>query len=294
MKGLGEEKELFQRDPLNFIKEFITNLVRERPENRFVQIDGSPIFDEPIIGFAPGDAPLFAEFKEIIGQFHLTPQEVLEQNTEPPRKWEGLSVICWVLPIAVDTRKSNAQKRKFPSKKWAHTRAYGEEFNNLVRREVAGLLSRMGYPAVAPVLSPSFRMLETPEGLASTWSERHALYAAGLGTFSLSYGFITPKGIAHRCGSVVAAVELPSTGGVYPHHLANCLFFKDGSCSACIRRCPCGAITEKGHDRIRCREYLFHTRDALGSVYNVTGEVGCGLCQTRVPCEARIPLKATA
>jgi len=292
MKGLPEEKELFHQDPLNFIRDFIAALVRESPENRFAGIDGSPIFGEPLVGFTRGDAPLFAEYKKIIGPFHLTPQEVLEQNTERPWRWEGLSVICWVLPIVPDTRKSNAARRKYPSMKWAHTRAFGEEFNNKVRREVAGLLNRLGYPAVAPVLTPSFRMLERPEGLTSTWSERHALYAAGLGTFSLSDGFITPRGIAHRCGTVIAAVDLPSTGEVYPHHLANCLFFKDGSCGVCVRRCPCGAITEKGHDKVRCRQYLLETRAALASAYKVTGEVGCGLCQTRVPCESRIPLKA--
>lgn len=37
-------------------------------------------------------------------------------------------------------------------------------------------------------------------GIASRWSERHAAYAAGLGTFSLSDGFISSRGIAHRCG----------------------------------------------------------------------------------------------
>jgi len=38
-------------------------------------------------------------------------------------------------------------------------------------------------------------------GPASSWSERHAAYAAGLGTFSLNDALITPKGIAHRLGS---------------------------------------------------------------------------------------------
>jgi len=34
-------------------------------------------------------------------------------------------------------------------------------------------------------------------------------YAAGHGTFSLSDGFITERGIAHRCGSVVTDLPLP-------------------------------------------------------------------------------------
>ena len=46
-------------------------------------------------------------------------------------------------------------------------------------------------------------------GFASTWSERHAAYASGLGTFGLSDGLITPRGQAMRCGSVVARIAVP-------------------------------------------------------------------------------------
>ena len=39
-------------------------------------------------------------------------------------------------------------------------------------------------------------------GMASCWSERHAAFVSGLGTFGLCDGLITPVGKAMRCGSV--------------------------------------------------------------------------------------------
>ena len=56
------------------VHRFITQLVAESSLNRLSAMDSGPIFDEPLIGVADGDAPLFAEYKRIIGEFHLTPR----------------------------------------------------------------------------------------------------------------------------------------------------------------------------------------------------------------------------
>jgi len=125
-------------------------------------------------------------------------------------------------------------------------------------------------------------------GFASTWSERHAAYASGLGTFGLCDGLITPKGKAMRCGSVVAHIKIPPTKRSYNDHHAYCLFFSEGICGKCIQRCPAGAITEKGHDKVKCEKHLQITRDYVRSHFGFEG-YGCGLCQTGVPCESKIP-----
>jgi len=281
----------FHQDPALFLKSWIKDFVLRSAENRFSYIDDSPIFREPLVGFASGDDPLFKEYKRVIGEFHLSPEEALKQGTgSSPKEWKGLSLICWVLPLSSTTRQSNRKRKRSPSKRWAHTREYGEGFNNLLRKAVVGLLTELGYPAIAPAISPLFQRVELPQGLASNWSERHILYAAGLGTFSLSDGFITPQGMAHRCGSVVVALELPPSPKIYTTPFANCRFLIDGSCRACIVRCPCGAITERGHDKIMCYQYLLKLGQKYRKVYNIAGETGCGLCQTKVPCEAGIPV----
>jgi epoxyqueuosine reductase QueG len=58
---------------------------------------------------------------------------------------------------------------------------------------------------------------------------------------------------------------------------------------ACASRCPAGAITEKGHDKDKCFEYVYHVvMKSKKDEYRVS-IAGCGLCQTKVPCEFEIP-----
>ena len=75
-------------------------------------------------------------------------------------------------------------------------------------------LEAAGIEAVAPLLSPHWaRSDQGPYAPCSNWSERHAAYAAGLGTFGLCDGLITPVGKAMRTGSVVAAVKIRRVSG---------------------------------------------------------------------------------
>ena len=285
----------FRKDPARSIESFIRRMVRDSLENRLFLIDDARIFGPPLVGFADGDDPLFSEFKSIIGPFHLTPREVLQKTLDlfsetPSRhKIKDVSVICWALPITERTRRSNAREERVPSKRWCHTRHYGELFNESLRRRVEALLADHGSIAVAPMLSPVWsQRRDDATGPSSNWSERHALYVAGMGTFGLSDGFITPKGVAMRCGSVVTDMKLPPSPRKYPSRTANCPFFTDGSCHACMARCPAGAITVDGHDKKKCEEYYQTVIRPLEREYEVQ-DAGCGLCQTGVPCESGIP-----
>ena len=126
-------------------------------------------------------------------------------------------MISWVLPITPATRISNRREERYPSRAWSQTRSYGEQFNASLRRHVIAYLESLGFQAVAPQLSPAWQELpDTPVGIASTWSERHAAYAAGHGTFSLNDGLITPIGIGHRCGSVITDMLVAPSGRPYP------------------------------------------------------------------------------
>jgi epoxyqueuosine reductase QueG len=269
------------------IRDEIRRFVLESPDNRFP--DSRPYFDEPLVGFAAADDPLFTQYKTIIGEFHMTPAEIME-DTYGPGVGKASTVICWILPITRETRESNRGAELIPSLDWALTRSHGERFNTLLRMHLVELFRYLGVQAVAPLLSGMWRPVkETPVGMASTWSERHAAYAAGLGTFSLSDGLITEKGIAHRCGSVITREVIPPTLRSYSDPWSNCLYFREGGCCLCIPRCPVGAISRQGHDKDKCQEYVYGTlRNSAGQLYDIM-ETGCGLCQTRVPCESCIP-----
>lgn len=293
------ERERFATNPALFLEEVIKEHVATSPGNRFQAFNGEPIWDEPLVGFADGDDAIFQDYKTIIGDFHLTPREALEKHLEDKggegkTRTDSISVISWVLPSTRETRLSLRKESAVPSLRWNHTRWHGQEFIFELSVYLVSLLEGLGYQAVAPELLKSFRTRNLPNGLSSNWSQRHIAYAAGLGTFSLSDGFITPKGIAIRAGSVVYNAALPPSPRIYQNHLANCLFYQNGSCQRCIERCPAGAITEEGHDKNKCREFLFNEQRAilkrLGREEGYTGSyLGCGLCQTKVPCEDRIP-----
>ena len=293
------ERERFKTSPNRFIEETIKQYVATSPGNRLKAFNNEPIWDEPLVGFAGGDDPIFQDYKEIIGDFHLTPREALQQAPQTRKEnfstgTAGISVISWVLPSTRETRLSLRKETTVPSLRWNHTRWHGQDFIFELSRYLVSRLEELGCRALAPELSGPFRTMNLADGLASTWSQRHIAYAAGLGTFSLSDGFITPKGIAIRAGSVVCDAMLSPSPRTYRDHRENCLFYRGGSCRSCIERCPAGAITEQGHDKKRCREFLFNEQRVIlkemGREEGYTGPyLGCGLCQTKVPCEDRIP-----
>jgi epoxyqueuosine reductase QueG len=205
---------------------------------------------------------------------------------------DQISVISWILPASEDTRKSNRQENQFPSKLWAYTRDFGEACNDALRKHVVHFLEDLGHVAVAPILSPHYQYIRDEKvGWASPWSERHVAYACGLGTFSLSDGFITPKGIAVRIGSVVTLLKLTPSEKRYAHFRANCLVYRNEKCGKCIPRCPAGAITEEGHDKDKCRAYIqSESLKAKCLEYGLQNPPSaCGLCQTDIPCEFEIP-----
>ena len=278
-----------------FIENNIQEFVQNSPDNRLPFNIEYVIFDKPLVKVADGDDPIFTELKSIISTEHLTPREALAQkyNQKPEDLPERLSVISWILPIVPQTRESNYLETRIPSRLWSHTRWYGEIFNDRLREHVTGLLIQMGNLAVAPILQPYFKIHSNEKGAHSTWSERHIAYVAGQGTFSLSDSFITEVGVAHRCGSVVTDLILPVSTRSAKSPYSNCLFFQGVKCQACANRCPAGAITEKGHDKNKCQKYMHdngYTPAHMQKGYNnETSTIGCGFCQTRVPCEYENP-----
>lgn len=272
------------------IRREVMRFVRESPVNRFPD-SADPYFDDPLIGYAAAEDPLFTSYKTIIGSFHQTPQDVMESVFGDAVR--AATVISWILPITRATRESNRGETIHPSQQWARTRSFGEPFNTALRRHMAAYLEEMGFRAVAPQLAPGWHSLEDPSsGIASTWSERHAAFAAGLGTFGLNSGLITERGIAHRIGSLITDLRLVPTPRPYSKRGEWCTFLAKGSCGACISRCPVNAILPGERDKAACREYVYGTVPAaVAERYGVT-ETGCGLCQTGVPCEEAIPAGA--
>lgn len=279
--------------PNAWIVDIINDFIASSPENNMKNAAGDPAWDQALVGFASGADPIWQQFKEYVGPFHWTPWEVFNQHQPMlPVTADELTVISWVLPQREAVRRANRRSRIFPAEEWARIRIYGEAFNVALRNHLVDCLAKAGHPAVAPMLVPNWTIVKSRHfSYASSWSERHAAHASGLGTFGLCDGLITAKGKAMRVGSVVARLKAEPTPRPYNDHRAYCLFFADGTCGKCIDRCPVRAITEAGHDKEKCRQHLVRSREYVKETYDFTG-YGCGLCQVGVPCEAGIPVKA--
>jgi epoxyqueuosine reductase len=275
-----------------WIETVILDFIANSPENTLQGSFAEKAFENPLVGFSGGDDPLYETYKEAVGPFHWTPLEIFNRTfTGVSAKAADLTVISWILPQTRATKADNRKEATFPAERWARARIYGEEVNVKLRNRVVDILQKAGYEAVAPMLAPGWeKKLSDQYVFASTWSERHAAYAAGLGTFGLCDGLITPRGKAMRTGSVVARIKVPPTPRPYDDHHAYCLFYSQGICGKCIKRCPVDALSKEGHDKVKCLQHLKPaTEEYVKTNYEFDG-YGCGLCQVGVPCESKIPV----
>jgi hypothetical protein len=278
------------KEDTNWILSMIRQFIEKSHENKLRSEGNEKAWIEFLVGFSNGSDPLYQFYKKDIGDFYLSPSDFFA-HTYPKTKFKGkdLTVITWILLQTEKTKSDHRLQNQIPTERWVRARIFGEQVNDKLREYVITNLRKAGFEAVAPVLSPLFNIQKFGNyGWSSTWSERHAAYAAGLGTFGLCDGLITPKGKAMRCGSVIAKINIPPSKRPYKDHHAYCLFYAKGTCGECIKRCPVGAISEQGHDKEKCKKYLDFTAKYVPTHYGFEG-YGCGFCQTGVPCESEIP-----
>lgn len=250
-------------------------------------LEGLEIYDTPIMGVASAGDPAFGLLKEdqAVGAHFMLPGDWLE---------DARSVISFFLPYTDRIKKANAGPDPEPAAEWLHGRIEGQEFIDGLSQGLVDFLRHAGEEAVSPLLDKRFASctLENkvfldeggeplPLSFTSNWSERHVAYVCGLGTFGLSKGLITKKGVAGRFGSVITTLALPPDNTVPSDIYGNC-----SMCGRCASMCPVNAITlEGGKDHGICSEYLELMKIKHAPRY------GCGKCQVGVPCEGAIPPK---
>jgi len=265
------------------LEDELARFAKEDPAGRIAQdralrddLAGMRLFDTPLVRVGAASDPLFAQLKE--------PQAVGPQMRMPGEWLPGArSVVSYFFPMSERVRKSNRTDGR-ASDEWLHARIQGQAFILAAGRHLCAYLRSRGHRAVCPADDPGFRAVFLEEGdlagsFRSNWSERHVAYVCGLGTFSLSKGLITERGVAGRFGSVVTDADLPVSGRPYEGLYEYC-----SHCGACIARCPVGAISfEAGKDHMPCFGAMMESK----SIH--PGYLGCGKCQVGVPCEAGIP-----
>ncbi len=265
------------------LEKVLTDFVENDPRNAMAAHDGMRMYDAPLLGVATADDEWFSRFTEpgIVGLCHMPPQEWLPG---------AQSVICWFLPFTKAVRDTN-RPAGLPSEEWVSARIDGEVFNNALKIHVVNWLKGHGAAAVAPTVDKRFTVINR----VPNWSERHAAFVAGLGTFGLHRALITRKGTAGRLGSVITALRLAPTPRPYTRFDEYCPFLTQqqaesitGSgkpkCGACMRRCPPGAISADGKNHDICSGFIDSEVLPL-----FAPRYGCAKCNVGVPCESGIP-----
>ena len=249
------------------------------------ELSGVRMYAEPQLAFGSAADPLFDQLKEpdAIGPFHLSPKEWLP---------DARTVVSVFLPFTDEVKNSNRGGAR-PSSLWLHARFEGQKFINTFTAHMQDILIQAGMQAVIPLQDKRFwtkagnlvgPYTNTPdihEDYVSNWSERHVSYICGMGTFGLSRGLITSRGVAGRLTSIVTEADFAPDVRAYTDLYEYC-----SKCGACARRCPANAISlESGKAHPPCSAYLDQILELCRPRY------ACGKCQAGVPCESGIPFK---
>ena len=291
---IGKNKNTVSLADLSeWVEDTVWHFCLSSPDNNMNDGKDERAVDTPLVGFSNGGDPLYKELKKDIGSPFMTPDEIFVRSFPGTRvNADELTVISIILPKTRPTREDNRKETAYPSERWIRSKHFGGEFGKKLCEYLVKVLGDAGYDAVAPAYTSFFTIGKSDKyGLASTWSERHAAYVSGLGTFGLCDGLITERGKAMQCYSVIARIPIPPTPRPYADRHAYCLFYARGTCGLCIKRCPVEAISRNGHDKVRCMKHCFGVTQPYARSRFGIDDYGCGLCQTGVPCESGNPVK---
>jgi|GEM_PF-38940 len=243
------------------------------------ELAGLRIFETPLIGIADAADPLFLSLKD---------DKVVRSDYRTPREWlsTACAVISVFLPFTEEIRASNREDPRDPSDEWRHARIEGQEIIVKAADRLRKAFEEEGFRTVYPAANPAFNIRDR----RANWSERHTAFVCGLGTFGMSRGIITEKGMAGRLFSLITECPLAITKRPYEDVYEYC-----AKCGKCADNCPAGAIDiskplNKAKDNSLCGQYLdtTHRIDKAGEKHKE--RFGCGKCQVSAPCESKIPV----
>jgi epoxyqueuosine reductase len=242
------------------LKQALTELVTKHT----LESEKGEFFRAPLIGFSSAADPLYDQLKEIIGAWHLHPQDILP---------EAKTVISFFLPFSIETVYQN-QQHEPAARAWAESYVAANQLIGHISEQLIEFLASKGIMAATLPATHSY----DAEKLQSAWSHRSAAYIAGLGRFGVNRMLITPVGCAGRYGTVITAAELPADVRSEQEY---CRYHQNGSCLACIRACPVGALRVDGFDKFRCNDRLLKNATQFSDIGFCDV---CGKCVVAGPC----------
>lgn len=226
----------------------------------------------PIVGAVSASRVVAARLREIASPTHLLPSDLLVG---------ARSVVCFFVPFAKEVSDGNSSGDD-ASAGWGRAYVRTNRLIAEIGEGIAASLASLGYRAATVPATHNF----DEETLLSDWSHRHLAYLAGIGSFGLNNMLITDSGAAGRLGSAVT--DVPLAGPAPAPARERCLAKLDGSCRACIARCPVGALSHGTFNRRACYDVCLRNARRLTDVGYADV---CGKCVVALPCSLRDPTR---
>lgn len=240
--------------------------IRKIIEDKVEELGRTDLFRVPLVAFSSADDERFKELKHLIGDWHLTPKELLP---------EAQSVISYFVPFTREVV-MNPKKMKDGSALWSEAYQEINAYFDVINEAIKTCLESEGYLVMT---IPSTHTYD-PKDLKAAWSHRSAAVIAGLATLGANRLAITEKGSGGRFCTVITSAELEANSAPIEE---KCMYKKNGSCGLCFKACPIGALKPDGLDKFACQDELNKNQDILRKETKLVDADTCGKCISICP-----------
>ncbi len=240
------------------IKEIISNKVSElkRPD----------LYREPLVSFSSADDERYDELKELIGEWHLTPKELLS---------DAKSVISYFVPFTEAVVKEPINMKE-ASPLWGQTYQEINSYFNVINEAVSDYLIELGYSVVTIKSTHVY----DPKTMNCVWSHKSAAVISGLGDFGINKLIITEKGSGGRLCTIITSATLKTNRASTEN---KCLYIKNGTCGLCLNVCPVKALSAETIDKFACEDELNRNGRFLKKTQELEKASVCGKCISICP-----------
>ncbi len=249
--------------------EEIEDLAKEFIENYKANNEVKTNWGLPILAFANARDPMFLQLKQVVGQNHKLPNELIST---------AQTIITYFIPFNKEVVLSNIGGLT-ASREWAFAYIETNKLLSELTSFLANILENKNYECYEIPPTHNF----DKNTLKSHWSHKHVAYIAGLGKFGLHKMLITNKGCCGRLGSLITSAKIEPTKR---SESECCLYFHDKSCNTCTDKCVFDILNVNSFDRHKCYTVCLEN----GRIYSNLGLSDmCGKCACGVPCSRKNP-----
>jgi epoxyqueuosine reductase QueG len=237
----------------------------QKIKNHVAKANIEGLFREPLVGFASAKDPDYLRIKEVVGDFHLYPTDILP---------EAETVIAFFIPFDERIVESNKAKKE-TSFEWAYCYIKTNALINEISEELVNWFEGKGIKGAMVRATHTY----DAEKLVASWSHRSAAYIAGLGTFGINRLLISDVGCAGRYGSVVISEYIEPS---QRPKVDKCIQLNGEKCLECIKNCPTHALGINKIDRHKCNDHLLKVDGSFPELEtcDVCGKCSIGPCAT--------------